>query len=874
MIPQKLRLRNFMCYREEQVLDFSGIHLACLAGDNGHGKSALLDAMTWALWGKARARRDDELIALGETEMWVEFEFDLGGQRYRVWRQRSKKGRGQSDLHFYVWNPARGIEALAGHMHQPPEGSGPDHLGDWQLLDEGGINERQALIIRTLRLDYETFINSAFLLQGKADAFTVKTPSERKQILAEILGLARYDLYEQRARDEAQTRKEQAARLEAEIRTMDEELGRRAEYEAQLAAARAAAAAVAARRREAEAVLANARLALQTRQAQARHLADLRQRLSRAERDLDELRVQLQAAQARLDQFRAVIALRAEIEAGWSALQHARAADAAWNERLRRHTALIEARNRVHLAIQQQRSALEAELRRLEERQAELARKIAFGREQEALLAEVQAILAEMARQQARRDALAGELREIAERAAALKAANERIKSDGQALKDKAELLRSSEDPVCPLCAQPLTPDHRAQMLADLTAERDALADRFRAHNAELQTLADRKAALEQEDATLQRALRSWDARQRQAAQAEMALAEAQAAAAEQARLAEQLAALTARLAAGQYAPTEQAELARIEAQIAEIGYDPVAHQAVQEEIGRLQPFDFRYQRQLQPALEGIGEAERQAEALALQLGRREAELADDRAEAERLAAELADLPQLETALKRAEADVERAGRDEERARLEEGAAQQRLAALEALHLRRGKRLAELEAVNLEVGIYNQLREAFGKKGLQAMIIESAIPEIETEANRLLARMSEGRMSLRLETQREKVTGGVAETLDIIISDELGARPYEMYSGGEAFRANLALRIAISKLLARRAGAQLQTLIIDEGFGSQDAQGRALVVEAINSIQDDFQRVLVITHIEELRDLFPARIDVVKTASGSRVSVG
>ncbi len=148
------------------------------------------------------------------------------------------------------------------------------------------------------------------------------------------------------------------------------------------------------------------------------------------------------------------------------------------------------------------------------------------------------------------------------------------------------------------------------------------------------------------------------------------------------------------------------------------------------------------------------------------------------------------------------------------------------------------------------------------------MIIESAIPEVETEANRLLARMTDGRMSLRLETQREKVTGGVAETLDIIISDELGARPYEMYSGGESFRANLALRIAISKLLARRAGAQLQTLVIDEGFGSQDAQGRSLVVEAINSIQHDFERIIVITHIEELKDIFPARIDVVKTAEG------
>ena len=64
MIPQKLSLRNFMCYREDAPpLDFTGIHLACISGDNGHGKSALLDAITWALWGRARAKTDDELIA-------------------------------------------------------------------------------------------------------------------------------------------------------------------------------------------------------------------------------------------------------------------------------------------------------------------------------------------------------------------------------------------------------------------------------------------------------------------------------------------------------------------------------------------------------------------------------------------------------------------------------------------------------------------------------------------------------------------------------------------------------------------------------------------------------------------------------------------
>ena len=82
-----------MCYRNDvPPLNFESFHVACLCGDNGHGKSALLDAITWALWGKARAKSDDELIHLGEGEMEVEFEFTVGGNHYRVLRKRSKGG--------------------------------------------------------------------------------------------------------------------------------------------------------------------------------------------------------------------------------------------------------------------------------------------------------------------------------------------------------------------------------------------------------------------------------------------------------------------------------------------------------------------------------------------------------------------------------------------------------------------------------------------------------------------------------------------------------------------------------------------------------------------------------------------------------------
>ncbi len=74
-------------------------------------------------------------------------------------------------------------------------------------------------------------------------------------------------------------------------------------------------------------------------------------------------------------------------------------------------------------------------------------------------------------------------------------------------------------------------------------------------------------------------------------------------------------------------------------------------------------------------------------------------------------------------------------------------------------------------------------------------------------------------------------------------------------------------------MLARRTGARLQTLVIDEGFGSQDALGRQRLVEAINTVRKDFAKILIITHLDELKEAFPNRIEVEKTPRGSSVRV-
>jgi DNA repair protein SbcC/Rad50 len=178
---------------------------------------------------------------------------------------------------------------------------------------------------------------------------------------------------------------------------------------------------------------------------------------------------------------------------------------------------------------------------------------------------------------------------------------------------------------------------------------------------------------------------------------------------------------------------------------------------------------------------------------------------------------------------------------------------------------------AKLASLVEDQSVYQELVTAFGKQGVQAMLIETVVPRLEEEANILLGRMTDNRMHVKLETQRERRSGkgDPIETLAINVSDELGPRSYEMYSGGEAFRVNLALRIALSKVLAQRMGAPLPTLFIDEGFGTQDAAGRERILDVISAIQDDFDKIIVITHLEDLKEMFPVRIEVQKDKNGS-----
>ena len=848
MIPLKLQLRNFMCYRDPTLLDFAGIHLACLTGDNGHGKSALLDAITWALWGKARARYDDELVSLGEKEMEVEFEFSLGEVRYRVIRKRELARRSRSALEFQIAD-----------------------TGGFRSFTASTQRDTQARINAILRMDYDTFINSAFLVQGRADEFTVKQPAERKRILADILGLSVYDEYEQRAKDLAREKQQAEREVEARIQEIERELAHRPEYKRELKAARAQLDQLSGQAAAAEITLQELRGRVKTLEAKRAQLSDVGKRIRDAQTQLRQFDEQARARSERIAACESTLERREEIEAGHARLLRVREQEAACTAKLTQLLPLHKEKTRVEKQIAEARKSLELERHVAKQRLTDLAQ---VTEQHSALEAEHTRVCEELEELRALQTQAQGNREHIAElrsESAALEAHNEQLRLEMADLKEKMKLLQEPTA-TCPLCGQDLIEDDRLRLLTELKEDGARKGNLYRSTGSTLQENSQQITTLESEAARIERTLRRVPALQGREGTLRQSIEEAQRAATKLLKQRQLLAALGQRLGNGNFAIEEQAELTRLVLHIKDLGYDKTTHEKARQAMTELAHFETD-KAELDKAQELITELCKNQQQMRKAHQQRTASLQADRRHHEELTAALAGFEELASELAAGQREVDELRRNEGRARQMVGAAQQKLDYCRYLARERGKRAKQLKDAAGERALYQELQHAFGKKGVQALIIESVIPEIEDEANALLGRMTEGRMSVHFDTQRDTKSGTTIETLDIKISDENGPRSYELYSGGEAFRIDFAIRIALSKLLARRAGAQLETLIIDEGFGTQDASGRQKLVEAINSIRDDFARIIVITHIEELKDAFPVRIDVFKTPRGSRLTV-
>lgn len=858
MLPIRLEMKNFLAYRSPDVLYFEGIHLACLSGPNGAGKSSILDAITWAIWGKARARSDEELIHIGQDDMAVTLDFIQDGTLYRVIRQRKlgsvRKGGGRT---------SSGSLDLLGWV---------DDENTFRVISEPSMRQTEHKLVDLIGLDYETFINSAYLQQGRADAFTVQTPAHRKKILSEILNLGLWEAYEEQTKEYLRDIQAElnaiTSRLEDIARDIAEEPAVRHEYglaEAQLQEARELTQAAEESVREMAWVQSELSAATSER-------TQLEYQIRERDRELASTRPEIERYERQRDEFQVILEQREAIEEGYAKLMQAQEENQALGDQLR---VLRDIEQRIHQLerqINDAQQAIEHEITSSEtlmvDAQGQADTRDELRGRMEHTLAEI--VLLEQ--DERRRDILLQEIADLREEDAALRAENDALKVEMDSIKQRLDLVKSIEDPTCPLCGQALDDDHRLRLQEEFQQEGQTRGDRFRAN---LKRIQDGRAEIQEREQSIQilaKRLPELNGLRGQLGSLEQQVVDSDTAQRRAYELEGHVQSLRQTIDNHDFAHELHQQLADALEEYNRLEYDPDLHDNIRDTVEIYRGYQDQSNALLR-ALDTVPMIEQSLQEAHARLARYQASkdtLVEQLAAAEGRIAELG--VQMEEWRRRESEWTYR--RTVERQALEKWTAlQQRLYAIEGQR----QRYQELETRSYDLqaqqNTYKHLQMAFSKNGIPAMIIESVIPELEIATNRLLARMSAGRLTVRFDTQREKKTGGVSETFDIWIADELGTRDYSLYSGGEAFRVNFALRIAISQLLARRAGAQLRTLFIDEGFGTQDDIGRERLVEAINAIQDDFDLILVITHIDDLRDAFPVRIEVEKLTDGSRVRI-
>lgn len=861
MIPVRLTLRNFMCYRDvAEMLDLTGVHLACLSGENGAGKSALLEAITWVLWGRARDRAmDDELISKGASEMEVDYEFILNEERYRIIRKRARKGNSGTTL-------------------LDLQGCSDGESDTWRILGGATVRETQAQINNLLKVDYETFTNSAFIMQGRADEFTVKNPAERKKVLADILGLAQYDRLEEEAKEEARQRKSRMSELEHDIQRIDHELKDRPHHAEELERVEAALIEeqhkLAAIRGEVTQIQARKQALEHSKQ----RIEELKKRIVKRDSSIAELQTRIGRSSARKAELEELLSRGDEIKRGYNDWRTASDQERSFSESKGRLRELEKELVQVDWDIDKERLQLDGQRIRHEQDIARYSRSLAGRGVVESQLSEALDKLRKLEQVQKQhedtkclREGLEVKLRQ-------LNGEISRCQAEGKQIRQKLDMILEAHAETnghadCPLCGTALAADALERVRRSYETE---IADKRREYEQkriELDEVNRQIVATESRISKEKEQLKPMDMHRQREAQLKQSInrldEDEKALAQDEAHLV----GVKLRLQESDYAHETRSRKREIESQIKEIDYDESAHNATRTRVAFLR--EKRYE-ELYHKLDG---ADRELQSMAADLeeatrnvdyARQEQE--QDRTEVATLQPQLDELDNVSRELASKEQAESALSRQTSELGEMRGGLRDKLARCDAMQEEKSRHMAEYNAASDEKSIYDELTTAFGKKGIQAMIIENIIPEMEDETNALLGRMTDGRMSIQFATQRDaKSSKSVIETLDINISDEMGLRSYEMYSGGEAFRVNFAVRIALSKLLARRAGTRLQTLVIDEGFGSQDVQGREKLVSAIRSIQDDFEKILVITHIEELREEFPMRIDIIKTGAGSRI---
>lgn len=859
MIPVKLALKNFLSYGEDvPPLDFTQFHIACLSGNNGQGKSALLDALTWAVWGEGRKasqekKADSSLLRIGQKDMQVEFVFDLEGDRYRIIRTFSlvKKGS-RSSLEFQVFN---------------------QEDNKYISLTGPSLRKTQEKITKTLRIDYQTFINSAFILQGRIDEFSRKSARERKEILSEILGLSRYDELANLAKSHLREINNIIMTKEGRLEYIYQETANLNFYKEKIKELSESYKDISRKIKTEEVKVGKLKEEINLLKHKSEQCVELESRIEQQRQEIVRGQKQIELRKKEIVDCEKIISQKEKVFADFKNYQKFNTENNEFSRKLQKIRKIEEEKVFIQRKIESERADLEVEVRNKQDRYKDLKMKAEQGAKNRVRLLELEEKMKGIGLAEEQREEIQQKGSELKVEINSIKGQVARLEKENKDNQEKLRLLRENPEGECPLCEAKLNAERKRKIEDSINKGISLNLKRIEKLRKEAKESSKQKDRLAEKWKEAIQRLKDKDIWQQKLSKACLEREESTQAAKLMVGLQEEIKKLEKTIQERRYASEEQKRLKDIEGQIKNIGYDEERHRKLNRKIEELSNAPLE-KAKLEEAEKKIDFLRDGLSELKENYQQKEINLKDLEKKIEKVKIELKELPSLKEKLVQEEQVLNSEQTLKDNILEERGGYQSKFDQCLKLGKEKKEISKELKKSKKEQNIYEKLIVAFGKNGIQALIIENALPEIEEEANTLLAKLTNNSTQISIESLRDLKSGGIKETLDIKISDELGFRDYEMYSGGEAFRIDFSLRIALSKLLTRRAGTKLRTLVIDEGFGTQDEEGIDNLVQAIQSISEDFDKILIITHLESLKDAFPVRIEVTKLPEiGSRFEI-
>lgn len=897
MIFKKLKLKNFMSYSDAEI-DFFGIKTACLVGANGAGKSSLLDAITWTIWEEGRSG-SDELIKLGTNEMFCEVEFFMEDSSYRIYRSRTKSfknSQGKSNLEFQIFNSKENT---------------------WISLSRHTIKQTQELINSTLRMDHATYINSVYLKQGRADEFTLKKPKDRKQILADILGLSSYDELCELSREKAKEIDQKFALEQTLILNTKNKIANEEEFQKKHEEMSGLMKKEKDKLSQIKRNLVEKEKELNEKLEKQRQFQTLEKSITNQKHLIEGLNDQLKSTNQKIEKNKKLVENKNVIKKDYEDYVSLKSQFEILDKSRNRHLKLVEEKNKLESELKEKINQVEKELAIYKSKMDE---KDNLKKELNKKLKNEDKFLNQFlpkARQEI------DNFRELQEMLSQIEVEGQELKhsKEIQEIEIKQTLLSKEEiekkinllhshghDEPCPLCKgkindKNLVVDSYKQEITFIENRLKSLI--LQIENLEKTILEKRKQykeikeKIETYSKVISKCLMelreinnleiSFKELENESAQKSINILESQieysktefyniktqivSVESEIDNCKKDSSILSDLLHSGELVKELSGKLKNLELEIKDLEFNSEQFELIKKRLKENEGIQITFSL-LNKAEEENQELLSENEKLSLKINTGNQEIESLSNMLLGIKDQINGMDILINEVNKIKIEESENSTNVQNVNRELAVIENSLKEINDLKEELKEKENSVKELIQNKKYYEILEKAFSKNGIQVAIIETIVPEIEKEANRILGRLTDNQMHVAFRTQKEKKSStGLLETLDVIIADSQGTRSYELYSGGEAFKINFAIRLALSRLLTNRSGAKLQSLIIDEGFGSQDNAGKERLIEIIKSIQDEFELILIVTHLDELKDSFPAQIHVVKDEEGSKVKL-